>query len=408
MGIFKKIKLSNNKVGIYDYLDNLLEETSIQDICNRQINELCFLKLAISISASYIASAISPCDFKFYKNGKCVKDANYYKLNVSPNPNETASKLKYNLVSKLIKDGSALCVNINNYLYLADDYFIANDSIFGYVFQNLTVQGISIDLTFKKKNSLFFTLSETNLNKYLNPIDQKYQEILSSAVSIYKSAIAEKWKIKYDVMDSNREEIEKKIKEYVSNTLKKFITSDKPAVLPEGKYYNVEKFSNDKLTDTSDIRELRKDIFDMVAQTYKIPVSMLYGNVTNLKDVTNQFITYAVKPIAKMLSEEITRIFYSENEILNDSYVKVDISNISYRDIFDIADKVDKAISDGVASIDEARNLVEMPLINEAWSKIHWMTKNYAKVEDAMNDISNNTVSNTTDNSTMKGGDANE
>lgn len=209
-------------------------------------------------------------------------------------------------------------------------------------------------------------------------------------------------------MDSNREEIEKKIKEYVSNTLKKFITSDKPAVLPEGKYYNVEKFSNDKLTDTSDIRELRKDIFDMVAQTYKIPVSMLYGNVTNLKDVTNQFITYAVKPIAKMLSEEITRIFYSENEILNDSYVKVDISNISYRDIFDIADKVDKAISDGVASIDEARNLVGMPLINEAWSKIHWMTKNYAKVEDAMNDISNNTVSNTTDNSTMKGGDANE
>jgi len=69
------------------------------------------------------------------------------------------------------------------------------------------------------------------------------------------------------------------------------------------------------------------------------------------------------------------------------TYFDVDTTMIMHLDIFEIADKVDKLIASGTYCIDEIRvKLGENPLNNE-FSRQHWITKNYSKIEDALNGI---------------------
>lgn len=393
MGLFKRIDNS-----LYDYLDKEIDMSKIKAVCSSEINGIAFMKLAINIVSTYIASAISTCEFKVYNKDGPIKDTIYYKLNIAPNPNDTATRLKYVAVKELIHEGRSLVVQYKNNLYFAETFGYLDKAITGYRFDGVTIQETPINKEFTRKNSFYFELDDEEITRLLLSIDDKYTNLISKAIKVYNKAISNKWKVKIDSMKQHDPEFEEEFNTFVTEQLKEFITSDE-AVYPELNGYILEHLDEgDTKTDSSDIRNLRKDIFDMVAQAYKMPPSMMYGNVTNLKEVVNQFIAFAIKPYATMIGEEITRTLFSETEILSGCHVEVDISSINYRDIFDIANGIDKLISDGIANIDETRRMVNLPILNTEFSKQYWMTKNYSKVEDMMKEVEENNKSSTSSN----------
>lgn len=428
MGLFTK-----RNDTLYDYLDKEVDKAEIKAICANDVNEIKFMQLAIHIVSSYIASAISTCEFKVYDKKGIVKDTTYYKLNVAPNPNDTATRLKYNMVKRLIHDGEALVVQYKNNLYFAESFGIPNKSITGYEFDNVMIQETTLDKKFNRKTSFYFKLDDEKIKSFLTEIDEKYKSLVSCASKAYKKALNNKWKLKIDSVKQHDPQFQEEFDTYVKEQLKEFLESDS-AVYPELNGYQLEHLDDgtaDK-TDSSDIRNIRKDIFDMVAQAFKMPPSMMYGNISNLKEVVNQFIAFAVKPFASLIGEEITRNLFTEDEILTkNKRVIVDISTINYRDIFDVATGLDKLISDGVANIDEVRPLVNLPVIGTEFSQQYWMTKNYTKIEDMMkeqeptkkdsivktdnsnldnnnNDNSNENVDNNDEQGELKGGDIDE
>lgn len=428
MGLFTK-----RNDTLYDYLDKEVDKAEIKAICANDVNDIKFMKLAIHIVSSYIASAISTCEFKVYDKKGIVKDTTYYKLNVAPNPNDTATRLKYNMVKRLIHDGEALVVQYKNNLYFAESFGIPNKSINGYEFDNVMIQETTLDKKFNRKTSFYFKLDDEKIKSFLTEIDEKYKSLVSCASKAYKKALNNKWKLKIDSVKQHDPQFQEEFDTYVKEQLKEFLESDS-AVYPELNGYQLEHLDDgtaDK-TDSSDIRNIRKDIFDMVAQAFKMPPSMMYGNISNLKEVINQFIAFAVKPFASLIGEEITRNLFTEDEILTkNKRVIVDISTINYRDIFDVATGLDKLISDGVANIDEVRPLVNLPVIGTEFSQQYWMTKNYTKIEDMMkeqeptkkdsivktdnsnldnnnNDNSNENVDNNDEQGELKGGDIDE
>ena len=428
MGLFTK-----RNDTLYDYLDKEVDKAEIKAICANDINDIKFMRLAIHIVSSYIASAISTCEFKVYDKDGIVKDTTYYKLNFAPNPNDTATRLKYNMVKKLIQDGESLVVQHNNNLYFAESFGFESESINGYKFNNVVVQKTTLNKKFDRKTSFYFRLDDEKIKSFLSDIDEKYKSLVSCASKAYKKALNNKWKLKIDSAKQHDPKFQEEFETYVKEQLKDFLESDS-AVYPELNGYQLEHLDDgtaDK-TDSSDIRNIRKDIFDMVAQAFKMPPSMMYGNISNLKEVVNQFIAFAVKPFATLIGEEITRNFFTENEILKkNKRVIVDISSINYRDIFDVATGLDKLISDGVANIDEVRPLVNLPVLGTDFSQQYWMTKNYSKIEDMMkeqeptkkdsivkndnsnldnnnNDNSNENVDNNVEQGELKGGDIDE
>ena len=125
---------------------------------------------------------------------------------------------------------------------------------------------------------------------------------------------------------------------------------------------------------------MKKDIFETVAQSIKIPNSLLLGNITNMKEVMNSFITNAVDPYAKMISRELSRKQGYE-KWKKGNYAKMDTSKVNHIDIIEVADKLDKLISSGTMCIDENRALIDYPALNTEESKKHFVTKNYDVVK---------------------------
>ena len=155
MGLFTRRKES-----LYDYLDKKVDKADIKAICCNEANEIKFMRIAIYIVSSYIASALSTCEFKVYDKKGLVKDTTYYKLNIAPNPNDTATRLKYNMVKKLIQEGESLVVQHNNCLYFAESFEIPNKSINGYEFDNVCIQETILSKKFKRKTSFYFKLDD--------------------------------------------------------------------------------------------------------------------------------------------------------------------------------------------------------------------------------------------------------
>ena len=139
---------------------------------------------------------------------------------------------------------------------------------------------------------------------------------------------------------------------------------------------------------SADILAMRKEVFDIVAQAYKIPISMMYGNTNNTNDVLNQFLTFAVDPIAKMMSDELTRKSFTFEEWEAGSRVIVDTKCINHVDIFNVADKIDKLISSGVFTIDAVLSALGYQPLETEFSQAHYITKNYELAEEGMNRMS--------------------
>ena len=52
---------------------------------------------------------------------------------------------------------------------------------------------------------------------------------------------------------------------------------------------------------------MRKETFEVVAQALKIPLTMMYGNITNMNEIVKVFLSICIDPLADMISEELTR-----------------------------------------------------------------------------------------------------
>lgn len=100
-----------------------------------------------------------------------------------------------------------------------------------------------------------------------------------------------------------------------------------------------------------------------------------------MSKVVDEWLTFGIDPLVDLIQTEINRKRYGKTAYLSGSYLKIDTTAIKHIDIFSIANQADKLISDGLYSVDELRiKLGDTPL-STWWSKEHWMTKNYQKVE---------------------------
>ena len=190
--------------------------------------------------------------------------------------------------------------------------------------------------------------------------------------------------VNLDQIKAGDPNFQKLYEEVISKQLKDFVENNN-AVYVQYKGYDLQDISPSNTKDSSDFRNLRKEMFEIVAQAFQIPVSLMLGNITNMNEIVKVFLTFCIDPIADMISEEITR--KTSGGYLNWSkgnYVKVDTSTINHIDILDVAEKADKLIASGTCCIDEVRGIIGFDKLNTEFSKQHFITKNYDTVENRL------------------------
>lgn len=378
-------------MGLYSWLSERLDnakagsqEIPIETVIGEIQERLSTKALAFYIATSYIADTISKCEFKRFVNGEEIHDRFYYLFNISPNVNQNAFDLKNKLIFKLFDTGEALIFENNGNLYVADSFNKEYHPLKGDKFVNITLDNEVKTFDKKASDVFYFRLDEGKLKSLLSGILDDYTEVLNYAFDIYKSSNSEKYKLILDEIRAGDVQFQQDFEKVIKKQLEAFINNPK-SVYPQFKGQKLEKItSGDGKTDSTDIRNIRKEIFETTAEAFKMPVSMLYGNMTNVKDIVSSYITFRIDPLAKMISEELTRKTGTEIDYEKGTYFKVDTTRIMHIDIFEIADKMDKLLSDGVYDIDEIRIKVGDSPLNTDFSQQHWMTKNNSKIEDVL------------------------
>ena len=128
---------------------------------------------------------------------------------------------------------------------------------------------------------------------------------------------------------------------------------------------------------------MRKEVFETVAQAFKIPMSMMYGNITNMAEIVKVYLSICIDPIAQMLSEELTRKTTTYETWQRGDRVKVDTSKILHVDILEIADDVEKLVGSGAFTINQVLDRCGYDRIPDEFAEAHFLTKNIASMDDS-------------------------
>lgn len=376
----------------YDFLEKLIpskKSKTSKVIMSSLVQEIYFKEMALYTAISYIANAISKCEIKSYNAGKEEKGLAYFIMNISPNENYNASQFWHKVIEKMYYEGKSLVINIDNNLYCADNFNIEYDAIHGNLYKDIIIDKKSIDKVFHSKEVFLFTLDNKNVKNLIDGVYKGYSELIGYAQQVYMRSNGSKFKVKMPITKIGDDEFNQKLEDSTMEQLKVFIDSNNAVYTEYEGYELIDITPNGKSKDIKDIIELRKDIFEITAQAFNIPLSLMEGNITNIKDIVKSFITFAVDPVAIMMSDEMTR---KQGQSREHSYIdwkqgryyKIDTSKINHIDILESANDIDKLISSGFGCIDDLRDLTGMDRLNTDFSKTHFITKNYDTMENRL------------------------
>lgn len=374
------------KWNIFNFMEKKIDAAEISPVTEKLLEQIALKELALYIGISYIANTMSKCEFKTFKGGKEVHEELYYKLNVSPNPNQNSSQFINKFVEKYYYNGAALVVPHKNHIYCADDFSLKDTSnpLKEDVFINVTFGTHVPNKEYKAKDVFHFKLDDKNVKSLIDSLYMQYSELIATAFEAYKKTNGTKYKLLIEQYAAGDPKFQKLYDESLKKQLQDFLQSNK-GVYPQFKGIDLQEFTKTNGKDTDDIVALRKEIFETTAQALKIPQSMMYGNITNMNEIVKVYLSFCIDPLADMISEELTRKYYTYAEWKAGDYIKVDTSCINHVDILEVSQAVYNALGSGVPTIDDLRERLGMEALNTPFSQQHFLSKNFVPIEDTLN-----------------------
>ena len=221
-----------------------------------------------------------------------------------------------------------------------------------------------------------------DITRMLSRLYDGYADLLTRAQGKYSRAGGRKGTLQIVSNAGGKPDFEEKLNDLLNNRFKNYFTAEN-AVLPlsNGYEYDEKQIADTGKEYVGDIRALVRDEMDRAAQAYRIPPALLTGEIADVKNAMQNCLTICLDPLADMVSEEICRKRYGRDAYLHGDYLEIDTSCVEHIDVFSVAPNADKLISDGLFGIDELRGMLRHNALNTAWSKQHWMTRNYDRID---------------------------
>jgi len=347
--------------------------------------ELVIRNLAFYSAVNLVANSISKCEFKTYFRGKEVKQREYYLFNVEPNKNQNSSVFIQKWISKLYEENECLIISVNDQLLVADSFSKKEYALFDYQFSQVTVNGFTFDKTFLMNEVMYFRLNNRDIRKLINGMYESYGKLISYGQKSYQKSRGSKGVLDVNTTAQGKSNFQETFSKLMNERFKTFFEAEN-AVLPlfDGyKYTDIGSKTYSEGT-TRDIRAMVDDIYDFTARAFQIPPALLRGDMANIGDAVDNYLTFCVDPLCDMLQEEINRKRSGYEGFVQGTFLKIDTKTIKHIDLLSVANAVDKLIASGAFCINDIRLAVGDEPINEDWAWQHFMTKNYSTVEELL------------------------
>ncbi|EAA0393708.1 phage portal protein [Listeria monocytogenes] len=371
-----------------------LTDTVWCSIPSEKLKELSIKKWAIDSCANKIANTLSCAEVLTYEKGEEVRKKNWYMFNVEANQNQNATEFWKKAIYKLVYDNEALIFMQDEYIYVADSFTKNDKSLYENTYTEVTLKDLTLKKEFKESEVLHLTLNNESIKSIIDGFYLLYGDLLTAAVNKYKKLNSRKIIVKLKAMFGKTPEAEEKLRLMLSERMKKFLAEGDSA-LPVEDGMEIDELAGDsKIAESRDIKKMIDDVFEMVANSFNIPLGLAKGDTVGLSEQVNSFLMFSINPIAEMFTDEGNRKFYGRDSVLERTYMKLDTTRIKVQDIQEIASSMDVLFHIGVNTIDDNLRMIGREPVMSPETQERFVTKNYAPLGENEEDL--------------KGGDINE
>lgn len=373
---------------MFDFLfqDRNKEIRSLAEIIAVDMEKLNLSKLAIEKAIMMIAKAIAKSDILIQTESK-EKNKKEYRLNVQPNDHECGTVFWTEVVKQLLTEQEALIIPLNGKYYRATSWSNTNEVMLKRVYKDVMLscggENLTIFSTFQSDEVIHLRYDNARIRLYLQNVVGQFDKTMDSINAMMQLSSQPRFKLKLGTnalsfREKQADGTDKVMtKDQYVLKIKKLLTSDALEVLTEQENASVEQLQINTTVKAEELAKMALQINNEVANAFDIPEAVFNGNITEKSDATNEFITYAVSPIAEVINDTLTAYIVGEDDYCGkNEKVMVWLARFKHVDVVDSAVNLDKLRGIGF-HLDEIREMVGYPLLNTEFSTERALTKNY-------------------------------
>lgn len=376
-----------------------------------------FYDLYFNMCVDFVTKIVSNIEIKQYVGEKVtindeqryvpkeIKDNTYHLLNYAPNPNETRAEFIGKVVDALLRGRDVLIFvkADRTQLQFVDSFKMYKDGVFKpNRFDTLKIGEVSLNATVVQgRNGIYIPRLTTNMPQILQRVKANYESLIEINATNIALSNGQQIIVKTDTTESlSADEIVKRqgIFKKILGALTK--GEQDVAVITDNQtveYNSRDKTQGSKSASSEFVELLDKFLID-IAGTFNISVDMLLGKDFK-REVFDLFMTAQVLPLVEKLELHLNKYLYSQENLAKGDGIVFDTFGIEYFNIVKSANQVDKLISSGMYTVNEARERLNQPLApHDEITDTRFITKNFASAKEIGNIA-------TTDTSQTQGGE---
>lgn len=341
-------------------------------------------RMALESVINFISRTFSQSEF-WVKDGQELKeDTLYYKLNVRPNSDSSASDFWHKVIYKLIYDNEVLIIKSDSdELLIADDFYREEYAVYEDIFKDVVVKDYKFGRTFKMSEVIYFNYNNDKLQRFVESLFADYGELFGRMMDTQLRKNQIRGVVSVNSGAGNIDNIQMtRLQKYIDKIYNQF-KNNGVAIVPEISGFEYKELSKDSVNSTDNgaenLQKLKRMIIDDVAKIVGIPSNLIHGDVADLSNAMDAYIDFCINPLISKIEDELNSKFFTEAEYLKGKRVKV--VGINAVDPIKNAEKVDKLISSSAAKQNEVRELLGLAPVEDGDRFI--LTKNY-QTEEAL------------------------
>ncbi len=364
------------------------EVQSLAEIIAVDLEKLNLSRLEIEKAILMIAKAIAKSDILIQTDSE-EKSKQEYRLNIQPNNHECGTVFWTEVVKELLTTAEAVIIPLAGKYYRAYSWQTTDNVLTERTYSNVTLTCAGYNYTifrnFRSSEVIHLRYDNARLRLYLKSVLEQYDNTLDAINTMMRMSSMPRFKLKLGTNGRSFREIQDdgKDKQITRNQyiekVKTLLESDKLTILTETDNATVEQLQINTAVKAEEIAKLSLQIKNEVANAFDIPEAVFNGNITEKSDATNEFITYAVGPVAEVINDTLTAYIVGENDYCTkNEKVMVWLARFKHVDVVDSATNLDKLRGIGF-NYDELREMVGYPVLNTEFSQARALTKNYGE-----------------------------
>ncbi len=377
--------------------DRGYKSVDISAYFERVASEIYYKDLAVQSCVNLIAGVLSRAEFQTFEAGKEIRRDNYYLFNVEPNLNTSAARFWRDVITRLLLENECLVLvsNTSGMLHIADTFTVDDRVFVERTFRDITIGDLKINPNYKESDVFYFKLHNEEIRSVIDSLYTSYGKLIAMAQKIYKRNNSSRGIVEIKTDYPKTDDAQKDLEKLFGERFKRFFEAEGSAILPlsvgleykeigaKGSGSAAGKTSS---TGESQVRAFINDVIDFVCMGFQVPPQLIKGDVADTEQAFDRLMSVCINPLADLLHDEINRKYYGKEKFLARTYVKINTAAVRSHDLKQMAGALETLLRIGGFTIDDILISLGMEPLGTEWSTAHFMTKNYAPVEEFFED----------------------